>query len=62
MSENVTRDFLEDMRAVRERTCRVRANDPFYEPAKALQKAIDDMAGALTGDREYFWSQSSSIG
>lgn len=37
-------------------------SDPRSIALASLQKAIDDLAGVVTGDREYFHSRSSSIG
>ena len=31
-----------------------------YEAATALMRRIDDMAGVLTGNREFFWRQDHS--
>jgi hypothetical protein len=28
---------------------------PLHRKCEALRRAIDDLAGELTGDREYFW-------
>jgi hypothetical protein len=49
------------MAAVRDQVCRVRANDPLWDKAQALKNAIDDMAGELTGDREYFFAKHHSL-
>src|SRR5712691_2310948 len=52
------RDLLGKIEAVRYRTCRVRANDDLFSTAQALQEAMDDMAGELTGNRDYFFEQA----
>jgi len=56
------RDLLEKMEAVRYRTCRVGANDELFETAQAPQKANDEMADALTGNREYFLNKLHGFG
>lgn len=37
-------------------------SDPMSLALQALQRAIDDVAQALTGKRDYFWAKHHSIG
>jgi hypothetical protein len=36
-------------------------DNPRAVAAKALMQAIDDMAGVITGDREYFYGKAHSL-
>ncbi len=51
---------LAAMRACRDAMVRIatryRINGPEYRTAQAVMDALDDLAGALTGDRRALWS------
>ena len=52
-------EILETLRACRrvmiEISCKVKINGPVYLAADNVMRAIDGLAGELTGDREFFW-------
>jgi PAS domain-containing protein len=52
----VDREALELMRALRKHTFGAIGDGPHSVSKRALQAAIDDMAGVITGNREYFSS------
>jgi hypothetical protein len=53
--------LLSLMRDVRMLAVRCRGGErhgtPLHAKAEAFQRALDDLAGELTGDREYFWAK-----
>lgn len=58
--------FLRMLRAMRDDLARVQAEvtiqGPIYRAIFAISNKIDDLAGWLTGNREYFWAGSSQDG
>jgi hypothetical protein len=56
------REMLELMGRLRRFTYGAELGDsPRCTAARALMTAIDDMAGVVTGDRDYFWQKPHSL-
>jgi hypothetical protein len=53
--------MLELMRQLRPHTYGAIYDNPHCVAARALQKAIDEMAGAITGDAQYFYAKPHSL-
>jgi hypothetical protein len=59
---SLDQDMLELMGRLRRYTYGGELGDsPRAVAAKALMQAIDDMAGVITGDREYFYGKPHSL-
>lgn len=54
-------ELLEAMRNLRRLFSASLGEAPRAVASRALQYAIDDMAGVITGNREYFWSTRNPI-
>lgn len=54
-------DTMRDCRRAATTLCgQAKIGGPEYEAATALMRRVDDFAGVLTGDREFFWQQIHS--